>query len=464
MNRFKVDGYLFSFMLGTLDLAIFTPVIPNMMQSFSYPIHWFIWILAVQLVFFPLSLSLYETWVGLLSYQVVMTLSFCSFVVGSLTMALSSGWIELIGGRVLQAIGAGGIFPFLYEDMRMLVQRRKHKENRLLIGAVGACMVLTPIVATTVTHFLGWRMLFLLGISVASLYFIMAIRIHRKSEESSRIKRSATPVYLYGVIVAFLMFTISQVDFFLDGMGWFAPNVMPFWIMAVGLTVPVIMIERQAEHPFFEPHLIANWRLWLLYGYAGLSGLIWIGLILLPGFVVWQLQLSLQLQSLFFSMLLMVVLVTLPFVYKLSKSRSYRLITAFGFLLGGIAYALFAFATLSWQYVLLFLLLGCALSFTLLVPIHDVLRNITSSDQMQTSGLTLSLLRGGGAGIGLILFTQLLSSYGLHQWMQSRVPSYLFVQAQQHVLLLAAAVSFCGVLLSLLLPTEDTSVRSNLSN
>lgn len=86
----------------------------------------------------------------------------CLFVVGSLVGAASTGFLPVLGARMLQAAGAGTAFALVRAIARDIGDRN---ETASLIGYITMAMViapmLAPLVGGTIEKSVGWRAIFL---------------------------------------------------------------------------------------------------------------------------------------------------------------------------------------------------------------------------------------------------------------------------------------------------------------
>lgn len=455
-KKIPIETFVIAIFLSTLDIAAVTPTLTAISDEFQLPYHWSIWVISLHLAFFSLSLPLFENWAAQIGRTKVFSVSLLLFIVGSCFVAFSDDWFWLMWGRVIEAVGAGGIVPFMAMQIRRMMKKGNKKTQRQMLIAFCFSLVFTPWLSALLVWTLHWRLVFLLYLPL-SLLIWMIFKRWRSSDQPSRPKPvHGEGIFFFGGMIFFLMIAISSTNILHGLQAWLDPEVLPLWIIAFGLMVLLFMVERQSDQPFFEPHLFANGRFWLLYGQVALTGFSWMAIVLVPDWIHDSFQFHPILHGLFFSLILLCSVLVLPAVQRLAHRWSFKMISALGFFCAAIAYAVLGFAQDWWILLLTLLLLGIGLGLTLAAPVHLLLFEWLPSRQVKDGLMTLGMFRAAGGAVGLVVMARLYSS--LHPcliwWMVPDQGKEWWQMLPFNVMILAAITSFLGLLLTIILPIE----------
>ncbi|WP_124727720.1 MFS transporter [Staphylospora marina] len=452
-KRFRLETYMIAVILGTLDVAILTPGLGPIMEEHGLAIHWAVWAISLPLLFFSMALPVFEGWADQYGRTRVFVVSLILFAAGTLVAALSGEWVWLVWGRVVQATGAGGLVPLVALRVKRLFVLR-HASGRLRAYALfmfGAAAF--PFLSTALVHLLGWRGLFL-------LHLFLALRMMLRAGKwlgSDRPRKSGVTggesVFFFGLSVLFLMTAVTGTDLLGGWSAFLKPEVLPLWIMGIGMVIPLWMVEQRGERTLFAEHLFSARRLWLFHLQAALAGFVWMALVLVPGWVSRLYGLPDYWNGLLLGCILFCSAVSVPGVMRISKRWSFRTVTSWGFLLSSAAY--FALALTNgnpWLFVALGIL-GGSLSFTLTAPVHKVLFDLLPHRRIRGTLTVLGMFRTAGGALGLIVMARLFSSLSpeLDHWFSLPVGS-LIQTAQENVFVLCGFFSLVGWLISQAIP------------
>jgi MFS family permease len=364
-------------------------------------------------------------------------------------------------GRVIQSVGAGGMVPYVSSQSRRMLSKLTRTRQWIALLSLGLFLTMMPLLTVAVTYLLGWRAIFLIHL-VFVLFLSILAKNRQVADKPRQVKgASGESILFFGLIILFAMTAVTTTDF-LEGLRAFLdPHVLPLWIVALGMVVPLFMVERQESYPFFELHLFAEWRLLLLYVQVGLSGFIWMALVLVPDWVARLYRLSFWGVGFILCFVLFCSLFAVPMVQSLARRWDFKKISSLGFLLATVSYAALAWINGgAWFFVALGIL-GVSLSFALAAPVHHFLFEWVSARRIRNGLMALGMFRAAGGALGLTTMSRIFSSLdpSLASWfVVDPATEHLVRLAEQKVMLFAAAASFVGFIVGCRLKVKKDKI------
>jgi len=171
------------------------------------------------------------------------------FTVGTLLCGIAPNFSLLLVGRVVQAAGAGVLFPLIINIIFTVFPAEKRGSA---MGILGIAMNFAPAIGPTLSGWIveahSWRVLFFIILPIAFVDFLAAIFLMKNVSESSR------PVLdSLGIVLSTIGFGGILYGFAMGGTnGWTDPVVLTTFI--VGGVSLVLFVWRQwvVNHPILE--------------------------------------------------------------------------------------------------------------------------------------------------------------------------------------------------------------------
>jgi MFS family permease len=145
----------------------------------------------------------------LVSRQRVLQVCLAVFIVGSIFTALASDLTTLVGGRVIQGVGGGGLVP---ATLALVADLWPADKRGVPLGVVGAVQelgsVLGPVLGAAILAIAQWRAIFwfnaLVGALLAIALALAARRLPAKDATTPPPKRAPMLVLAFGLVLMFL--------------------------------------------------------------------------------------------------------------------------------------------------------------------------------------------------------------------------------------------------------------------
>mgnify|MGYP002422899646 CR=1 FL=1 len=447
-KKYSLDSYVIAIFLSALDFGMIAPSLTVIATDLGFPVHWVIWVIALHLAVFVLALPLMERWGARIGPSRCFVISLTFFSLGSLVAGSGNQWLTLFSGRVIQAVGAGGIVPLLSAELRRLTRLNSRFWGIAIHLGLGGLLILVPLFSSWVAWQSSWRWLFWINLPATVGIYFLSFRFSSGGGSRVSSQQTAGLFYFAGILLS-SMIAISRLN---PSHGWAMladPDFLPFAILSVGLTVPLLMVERQSEHPFFHPRIFTDLRLIGIHGVVALAGCTWVAVVLVPG---WMVEIFGQPQGtggLFFSIVAGAAWLSLPLARWITTHWGYQGALAIGFFVLASAYFTLALVEDPLISIVALVLLGGGLSLTLMAPVHELLFEILPLREIKNGLMVIAMFRTAGGTLGLLLIG--LTLFDPLNPAQGGLAATGF----QVGLLTAAGAAVLGFVISLLLPLSD---------
>ncbi len=171
------------------------------------------------------------------------------FTAGTLICGIAPYFSIILIGRVIQAAGAGVLFPLIINVIFILFPSEK---RGWAMGIFGVALNFAPAVGPTLSGWIvqtySWRVLFFIIFPFALIDFLVALFLVKNVSETSRPKLDTLGVVLSTIGFGGILYAFSAVA----NKGWGNPEVVSLFI--VGGVSLGLFIWRQfvVEHPILE--------------------------------------------------------------------------------------------------------------------------------------------------------------------------------------------------------------------
>jgi EmrB/QacA subfamily drug resistance transporter len=247
-------GPIFGIMLvgafiAFLNQTLINIALPQIMQHLKITAVTANWLITIYMlvngIVIPITAYLMERFTTRQLYFTLMTL----FTIGTLICGIAPNFSVLLIGRVVQAIGAGILFPLITNVIFTLFPVEKRGAAMGLFGvAINFAPAIGPTLSGWIVESYSWRVLFYIVFPIALLNLIVSIFLIKNVSETHRPK-----IDVLGVILSTFGFGGLLYGFATAGTsGWGSTEVITVFIVG-GLSL-LLFIWRQfvVKHPLLE--------------------------------------------------------------------------------------------------------------------------------------------------------------------------------------------------------------------
>jgi EmrB/QacA subfamily drug resistance transporter len=265
---------------GALDLGVLSPALPAIAREFAVPTGDLAWIFTLYLLVTVASIAIASALADRLGRRDVYMSCVGLFALGSFVAVLAPNYGTLLFARVLQALGAGGIFPVATAAIGDVVEPQRRGRALGAVAAMwGLAAIIGPLFGGAVTHFVSWRWIFVLNFPLAAIVLWLA---YRNLPRSAR--RVRAPLDGFGLTLLCLGLLLIM-----DGLT--TARALSALLGVVTLAV-FVWWERNAEYPLVPLHLFTRPQLAKTYTLEVLIGVLEGSLFFIPTVLVGAQNLS----------------------------------------------------------------------------------------------------------------------------------------------------------------------------
>jgi EmrB/QacA subfamily drug resistance transporter len=173
-----LSGLLLAMFVAMLSSTVVTNALPRIVTDLEGSQSGYTWVVVATLLAMTATTPLWGKLADLMSKKVLVQAALVIYTAGSLVAAFAPSMGVLIGGRVIQGLGVGGLTALVQVVIASMVSPRERGRYSGYIGAVfAAATVSGPLIGGLVVDSpLGWRGCFFVGLPFAVAAFVVLQR------------------------------------------------------------------------------------------------------------------------------------------------------------------------------------------------------------------------------------------------------------------------------------------------
>ncbi|HET8590817.1 MAG TPA: MDR family MFS transporter [Nakamurella sp.] len=252
-----MSGLLLGMFVSILAGTVVSTSLPRIIADLGGTQAAYTWVVTATLLATTVSTPIWGKLADLVDRKLLIQLSLAVFVVGSALAGFSQDTGTLIGFRVLQGLGAGGLTALVQIIMADIVSPRDRGKYMGLIGAVMAVgTVGGPLLGGMITDLLNWRWNFYVALPVAVAAIVVLQRtLHVPSARRQRVRIDYAGTALLAGGVSLLLVWVSLAGSSFD---WISPA--SGWMVggAAAMLVALVLVEMRVPEPIIPMSLFTS--------------------------------------------------------------------------------------------------------------------------------------------------------------------------------------------------------------
>jgi EmrB/QacA subfamily drug resistance transporter len=253
-----LSGMLLAMFVAFLSSTVVSNALPTIITDLRGTQSQYTWVVTATLLASTASTPIWGKLADLFSKKLLIQLAIVIFIVGSMLAGLSQSVETLIGWRVLQGLGLGGLQALVQIAMAAMISpRERGRYSGLLGGVMAVATVGGPLLGGLLvdTSWLGWRWCFYVGVPFAAVALVLLQRtLHLPvTKRDVSIDYLGAAFLTAGVSALLIWVTLAG-----DSFAWMSTESALFVGGGVLAIVAFILTELRAKEPIVPLRLFKD--------------------------------------------------------------------------------------------------------------------------------------------------------------------------------------------------------------
>ena len=251
-----LSGLLMALFVAILSSTIVSNALPRIIGELGGTQAQYTWVVTASLLAMTASTPIWGKLADLFSKKLLVQLAITVFIVGSMLAGLSTSTPELIGFRVLQGLGMGGLTALAQVVMAAIIPPRERGRYSGYLGAIMAVATVGgPLIGGVIVDTIGWRWCFYVTVPIA----VIALVVLQRTLTVPTQKREVHIDYLGALLIAagvsaLLIWTSLGGKNF----AWVSWGSLAWLAGGVVALVLAVVVESRAKEPIIPLQLFRN--------------------------------------------------------------------------------------------------------------------------------------------------------------------------------------------------------------
>ena len=253
-----LSGLLLAMFVAMLSSTVVSNALPAIVTDLHGSQTGYTWVVVATLLSMTATTPLWGKLADLFSKKVLVQSALVIFSIGSLVAGFAPSMEVLIGARVVQGVGVGGLTALVQVVIATMVSPRERGRYSGYLGAVFALATVSgPLIGGVIvdTPGLGWRWCFFVGLPVAVLAFVVL----QKTLHLPVVKRDVQIDYLGAtLIVAGISLLLVWVSLAGNQFAWVSGWTALLVIGGLAVVAAAIWVEARVPEPVIPLRLFKD--------------------------------------------------------------------------------------------------------------------------------------------------------------------------------------------------------------
>ncbi|MGY1838850.1 MULTISPECIES: MDR family MFS transporter [unclassified Modestobacter] len=253
-----LSGMLLAMFVAFLSSTVVSNALPTIITELRGSQSQYTWVVTATLLASTASTPIWGKLADLFSKKLLIQIAIVIFIVGSMLAGLSQSLPTLIGWRVLQGLGLGGLQALVQIAMAAMISpRERGRYSGLLGGVMAVATVGGPLIGGLLvdTSWLGWRWCFFVGVPFA----VAALVLLQRTLHLPVTKREVSIDYLgAALLTAGVSALLIWVTLAGDTFAWASTETALFLTGGVLAIIAFVVTELRATEPIVPLRLFRD--------------------------------------------------------------------------------------------------------------------------------------------------------------------------------------------------------------
>ena len=252
-----LSGLMMGIFVSIISSTVVSTSLPKIIADLGGGQASYTWVVTATLLATTVSTPLWGKFSDLVDRKMLLQLSLVIFVVASALAGQSRNPEMLIGFRVLQGLGAGGLTALSQVVIADIISPRERGRYMGYLGSVtSVAMVGGPLLGGVITDSIGWRWNFYVGVPIAAIAIFLlqkTLKLPARPTKSVEIDYLGAMLLTSGVSLLLIWVSLGGSQF-----AWGSVTSVLMVVTAILLLVAMIFVEMRASEPVIPLSLFSN--------------------------------------------------------------------------------------------------------------------------------------------------------------------------------------------------------------
>ncbi|MBK3568913.1 MFS transporter [Streptomyces sp. MBT62] len=253
-----LSGLLLGLFAAIISSTIVTNALPTIIGSLGGGQEAYTWVVTAALLSMTASVPLWGKMADLVSKKALVQISLVIYIIGSVVAGLAQNPAMLIGARVIQGLGAGGLSALVQVVMAAMIAPRERGRYSGYTGATFAVATVGgPLLGGVITDtsWLGWRYCLFVGIPFALIALIVLQKTLNLPVAKRKVKVDWTGAFFITAAASLLLVWVTFADDKYDWLSWQTYTMVGGTLV---LALLFVFTETRASEPIIPLRLFRN--------------------------------------------------------------------------------------------------------------------------------------------------------------------------------------------------------------
>jgi EmrB/QacA subfamily drug resistance transporter len=266
---------MIALLLAALDQTIVATALPAIIDDLG-GLTSYSWVITAYILAMTITVPLYGKLGDIYGRRRLYLVAISIFLVGSVLCGLAQSLMQLIAFRVVQGVGAGGLFALAHATIGVIVPPRERGRYQGLLGSTFVFgSILGPALGGVLVDQASWRWAFYVNLPVGAIALaVIAVAIPKRLQRRDHHLDIPGATLLAGGTASLLLGLLWGRDH-----GWGSLRIVGLFAAAAALLVVFAFVERRSPEPILPFELLRRRTVATGVAAIGLSAMAMVGTI-----------------------------------------------------------------------------------------------------------------------------------------------------------------------------------------
>lgn len=252
-----LSGLLLAMFVAMLSSTIISTALPVVVADLGGTETGFAWVMVGMLLALTATTPIWGKLADLFNKKMLVQVALVVYTAGSIMAGLATSMEMLIGARVVQGLGVGGLTALVQIVIASIVSPRDRGRYAGYVGAVFAVATVSgPLIGGLIVDTIGWRWCFGVSVPVAAAAFVVLQRtLHLPTQKRGQVSIDYAGAVLIAGGLSVLLAWVSLAG---SSFSWASTTTALMVAGGVLALVAAVYVESRIAEPMIPLHLFAN--------------------------------------------------------------------------------------------------------------------------------------------------------------------------------------------------------------